>query len=115
MDFSITDDQQSLQALVKQILTEQATHEHLKKLEALANESGAWSVFYRELWQRLADAGITGIGLPEAAGGVGLGFVEIGLVLEQVGRTVAPVPASPTLVTAYVLANALPQALDGVA
>jgi alkylation response protein AidB-like acyl-CoA dehydrogenase len=117
MDFSITDDQQSLQALAKQILTEQASHEHLKKLEAIANESGAWSVFDRDLWQRLADAGITGIALPESVGGAGLGFVEIGLVLEQIGRAVAPVPAAPTLVTSYVLAknNVLPQALDGVA
>jgi alkylation response protein AidB-like acyl-CoA dehydrogenase len=41
--------------------------------------------------------------LPDSVGGAGLGFVEIGLVLEQVGRTVAPIPAAPTLVTAYVL------------
>jgi alkylation response protein AidB-like acyl-CoA dehydrogenase len=103
MDFSITEDQQSLQALAKQILTERATHDHLKKLEALSNESGSWSIFDRDLWRKLAEAGITGIGLPESAGGEGLGFIEIGLVLEQVGRAVAPIPAAPTLVTSYVL------------
>jgi len=112
MDFSITDDQQSLQGLAKQILTEQVTHDHLKKLEA-----GSWSIFDRELWQKLADAGIAGIAVPESAGGAGLGFIEVGLILEQVGRAVAPVPAAPTIVTSYVLARhgALPQALDGVA
>jgi alkylation response protein AidB-like acyl-CoA dehydrogenase len=117
MDFSITDDQQSLQDLAKQILTEQATHDHLKKLEALSNESGAWSIFDRDLWQKLADAGIAGIAVPESAGGAGLGFIEIGLILEQVGRAVAPVPAAPTLVTAYVLAKnkVFSDALDGVA
>ena len=117
MDFSITDDQQSLQDLAKQILTERATHDHLKKLEAVSDESGSWSIFDRELWQKLADAGITGIAVPESAGGAGLGFIEVGLVLEQVGRAVAPVPAAPTLVTSYVLAKngVLPQALEGVA
>lgn len=112
MDFSITEDQQSLQALAKQILTEQATHDHLKSLEA-----ESWSVFDRALWQKLADAGITGIAVPEAAGGAGLGFIEVGLILEQVGRTVAPVPAAATLVTSYVLAknNVFARALEGVA
>lgn len=98
MDFSITDDQQSLQTLVREILADVVTHDHLKKLEA-----DNWSIFDRELWQKLADAGITGIGLPEGVGGAGLGFVEIGLILEQVGRAVAPIPAAPTLITAYIL------------
>jgi alkylation response protein AidB-like acyl-CoA dehydrogenase len=112
MDFSITDDQQSLQTLVRDILTDVVTHDHLKKLEA-----DSWSIVDRDLWQKLADAGITGIAVPESAGGAGLGFIEVGLILEQVGRAVAPVPVAPTLVTSYVLAKngVLAQALDGVA
>ena len=100
MDFAITEDQQSLQKLARQILTERATHDQLKKLE-----SAGWSVFDRDLWTQLADAGITGIAVSEEAGGAGLGFLEVALVLEEVGRAVAPVPAAPTLVTAYVLAK----------
>ena len=100
MDFSLTDDQQSLRELARQILTEGATHEHLQQLE---RES--WSVFDRPLWQRLADAGITGIAVPESLGGGGLGFLELAVVFEEVGRTVAPVPAVPTLATAFVLAK----------
>ncbi|MBV9293535.1 MAG: acyl-CoA/acyl-ACP dehydrogenase [Frankiales bacterium] len=118
MDFSITDDQRSLRDLARQILAEQVTHDHLKSLEAAAHETGRWSVFDRDLWRRLADAGITGIAVPEEHGGAGLGFLELGLVLEQIGRTVAPVPAVATLVTAYVLgqAKAAPaDVLSGVA
>jgi 3-oxocholest-4-en-26-oyl-CoA dehydrogenase beta subunit len=100
MDFSLTDDQQSLRDLARQILTEGATHEHLQQLERQA-----WSVFDRALWQRLADAGITGIAVPESFGGGGLGFLELAVVFEEVGRAVAPVPAGPTLATAYVLAK----------
>ncbi|HET7309753.1 MAG TPA: acyl-CoA dehydrogenase family protein [Mycobacteriales bacterium] len=98
MDFGLTDDQKSLRALAREILADVATHDHLKDLE-----SAGWSVFDRDLWQKLAAAGITGIAVPEAQGGGGLGFLELSLVFEEVGRTVAPVPAVPTLTTAFVL------------
>ncbi|MDQ1697708.1 MAG: 3-oxocholest-4-en-26-oyl-CoA dehydrogenase beta subunit [Frankiaceae bacterium] len=112
MDFSISDDQKSLQQLAHTILGEQATHDHLKTLEA-----GSWSVFDRPLWSRLAEAGLVGIAVSEEQGGAGLGFLDLAIVLEEVGRAVAPVPAVATLVTAYVLAQAGVGAarLDGVA
>jgi alkylation response protein AidB-like acyl-CoA dehydrogenase len=112
MDFSLTDDQKSLRDLARQILSEGATHEHLQQLE---RES--WSVFDRPLWQKLATAGITGIAVPDEHGGGGLGFLEISLVCEEVGRAVAPVPVVPTLVTAYVLSahKAATDVLAGVA
>ena len=97
MNFGLTEDQLSLQKLVREILTDVATHDHLKKLEA-----ESWSVFDRDLWRQLAQAGVTGIALPESVGGAGLGFLELALVLEQVGRFVAPVPAASSLVTGYV-------------
>src|SRR3954454_12708059 len=112
MDFSLSNDQKSLRDLARQILTEGATNEHLQQLE-----KESWSVFDRPLWQKLATAGITGIAVPEEHGGGGLGFLELSLVLEEVGRALAPVPAVPTLVTAYVLGlhKAATDALGGVA
>jgi 3-oxocholest-4-en-26-oyl-CoA dehydrogenase beta subunit len=98
VDFALTEDQVSLQKLVREVLADNATHEHLKRLEA-----DSWSVFDRDLWRQLAQAGVTGIAVPESAGGAGLGFVEVALVLEQIGRAVAPVPAASSLVTGYVL------------
>jgi alkylation response protein AidB-like acyl-CoA dehydrogenase len=50
-----------------------------------------------ELWQTLAGAGLVGISLPEKVGGGGLGFLESCIVLEEVGRTAAPVPALAVL------------------
>ena len=112
MDFSLTDDQTSLRDLARRILADTATHEHLKQLEA-----GGWSVFDRALWGKLAEAGITGIAIPEAQGGGGLGFLELAVVWEEVGRTVAPVPSVATLATAYVLGKhgAASDVLPGVA
>jgi alkylation response protein AidB-like acyl-CoA dehydrogenase len=109
MDFAFSDDQLALQGLAREILTEQATHEHLKTLEA---EGG--SVYDAGLWKQLAAAGITGIGVPEERGGAGLGFLDLAVIFEEVGRTVAPVPAVPTLVTAYVLGRRAPDVAAGL-
>src|SRR3954462_15912345 len=112
MDFSLTDDQKSLRALAREILVDGAPHEHLHQLE-----KESWSVFDRPLWQKLATTGTTGIAVPEEQGGGGLSFLELSIVFEEVGRSVAPVPAVPTLVTAYVLGlhKAATDVLGGVA
>jgi alkylation response protein AidB-like acyl-CoA dehydrogenase len=107
MDFAYTDDQASLQGLAHEILSERAGHEHLKELEA-----ASFSVFDRDLWHRLATAGLTGLAIPEVHGGAGLGFLELAALFEEVGRAVAPVPAVATLTTAYVLARGAPTLVD---
>jgi alkylation response protein AidB-like acyl-CoA dehydrogenase len=116
MDFAFSEDQGALQALAHEILTEQCTHEHLKSLEA-ASSNG--SVYDAQLWKQLAASGLTGIGVPEEHGGAGLGFLDLSVIFDEVGRAVAPVPAVATLVTAYVLSKSAPDAvaslLPGVA
>jgi alkylation response protein AidB-like acyl-CoA dehydrogenase len=87
MDFSFTDEQQAIAALAKQILGDGATHERLRQIER-----GSGPRFDRDLWRRLAEAGLVGVGIPETHGGGGLGFIELMLVLEEIGRTAAPVP-----------------------
>ena len=86
MDFSFSEEQEDLKGLAKQILEGELTNERLKEVE------GGEDNFDRELWAKLAEAGVLGIAVPEAHGGGGYGFLETALVLEQVGRTVAPVP-----------------------
>jgi acyl-CoA dehydrogenase len=79
----------------------------------LADDDG----FDRDLWSALAEAGIIGISIPESAGGAGLGFLETCIVLEEVGRTAAPIPALAVMglaAPALVQFDAL-DALDGVA
>ncbi|WP_326558054.1 acyl-CoA dehydrogenase family protein [Micromonospora sp. NBC_01796] len=45
------------------------------------------------LWRRLGtDLGLAGLAVPEALGGAGAGFREVAVVLEELGRAVAPVP-----------------------
>jgi 3-oxocholest-4-en-26-oyl-CoA dehydrogenase beta subunit len=108
MDFAFTDDQLSLQGLAHEILTEQVTNDHLKSLDRAASEAGTISVFDRGLWKQLADAGLTGIAVPEECGGAGLGFLDLAVIFEEIGRAVAPVPAVATMTTAYVLSRSAP-------
>ncbi len=94
MDFAFTEDQNSIRDLVKQLLTDIVTDESLK---ALAKE-GTW--FHERAWRQLAESEMLGLAIPEAYGGAGMGLTELCLLLQQVGRTVAPIPAIETLVSA---------------
>ncbi len=92
MDFSLSDEQQAIADLSTQLLADQATPARIKELE-----NGDDLVFDRALWASLAQANLLGVAIPEAQGGLGFGPVELGLLLEQVGRTAAPIPALATL------------------
>ena len=93
MDFSFTPEQQAIAALAKQILDDGATHERLRQVERSGGPR-----FDQTLWRRLAEAGLVGVAIPEAHGGGGLGFIELMLVLEEIGRHAAPVPYLETAV-----------------
>jgi alkylation response protein AidB-like acyl-CoA dehydrogenase len=111
MDFSFTSDQQDLRELAAKILSDATTLERTK--EVVAESDG----FDRTLWAALADAGIIGISLPESVGGAGLGFIETCIVLEEVGRTAAPIPALAVMALAApaLVEFGATDALDGVA
>ena len=57
------------------------------------------------LWQKIADLGWLGMALPERYGGQELPLVYLGLVLEEVGRTLAPLPLHSTMVAALTIAQ----------
>lgn len=92
MDFALTDDQKQLQGLARQILGDRVTHDHLKQVEA-------GDGLDRSTWDELAKAGLVGIACSPDFGGGGLGFVEVAVILEEIGRHVAPVPYLSSVVT----------------
>jgi alkylation response protein AidB-like acyl-CoA dehydrogenase len=92
MDFSFSEDQEALRQLARKIFDDHCTHERLKAVEG----SPEW--FDRGVWSELARASLLGVALPEDVGGGGLGFVELCILLEEVGRAVVPIPAWATLV-----------------
>jgi alkylation response protein AidB-like acyl-CoA dehydrogenase len=67
-------------------------------------DSGSPDRFDRLAWREMAEMGWTGIIIPEELGGTGLGYLTLGIVLEETGRTLT---ASPLLSTALIAASAL--------
>jgi len=92
MDLSYTADQESLRALARQVLADHATPQRIAEVEASEERVD------RALWAALARAGLLGLSVPEEQGGSGLGIVDLCILLEEVGRAVAPVPVYGTLV-----------------
>ena len=92
MDFSLSEDQRALRELARKMLDELATHERLKAVKATSERID------RELWRELAKANLLGVAIEERFGGNGTGLTELAIVLEEIGRAVAPVPIYPTLV-----------------
>ncbi len=92
MDFSFTEEQEAIRALAAEILGAELTQERLRAAEREADWSDA------ALWQKLAEANLLGVAIPEAYGGMGMGFLELCVLLEQVGRHVVPGSWLATLV-----------------
>jgi alkylation response protein AidB-like acyl-CoA dehydrogenase len=91
MDFTFTEEQETITKVARQLFEHRATPEHLTELEAGDVRYDA------ALWRELATSDLLGIALPEKVGGSGHGFVELALLLAEVGWSVAPVPAYATL------------------
>jgi 3-oxocholest-4-en-26-oyl-CoA dehydrogenase beta subunit len=103
MDFGRSEQQDEIAGLARRILEDKATVALLRDVEA-----GDGERFDRGIWDALAEANLLGVALPTDVGGSGLGIIEQCLVLEQVGRTVAPVP-----VWASIVLGAMPVARFG--
>jgi len=92
MDFSFTEDQETVGKVARQLFEHRATPEHLTEVESGETR------FDAPLWSELASSDLLGIALPESVGGSGGGFLDLGLLLSEVGWSVAPVPLYATLV-----------------
>ena len=105
MDFDLSDEQQATIDVAAKLLGDKSTPEAIRAVEQADGLR-----FDRDLWAAMADAGLLGIAVPAEHGGAGLGVLELAMVLEEVGRRTAPVPAVATLAL-----GALPLARYGTA
>jgi 3-oxocholest-4-en-26-oyl-CoA dehydrogenase beta subunit len=91
MDFTFNEEQLAVSEAADGLFAGLVTPERVQEVEASEER------FDRELWARLAQADVLGLSLPESFGGGGYGMVELALVLEAQGRSVAPVPLWATI------------------
>jgi alkylation response protein AidB-like acyl-CoA dehydrogenase len=100
MALVLTEEQSMLRDSARGLISDKAPVSHLRQLRDTKDATG----FSRELWKTFAEMGFTGLLVPEDFGGSGLGCVEAGVVMEEIGRTLMP---SPFLSTAVLAASAL--------
>ncbi|WP_063007314.1 acyl-CoA dehydrogenase family protein [Nocardia kruczakiae] len=86
MDFELTDEQVMLGETVRDLLAR--AYDPESRLKVLDTELG-WS---RDVWSQLAELGVLGLSFSEEDGGVGAGPVETMVVMEEIGRRLAPEP-----------------------
>ena len=102
MDLSLSDEQQ-------QIADSAATFLHeASAMPAVRAASESASGLDSELWRGMAELGWCGVHLPESAGGLGLGLVELVLLQEQLGRQLACVPFFDSVALAATVLRELP-------
>ncbi|HVV10502.1 acyl-CoA dehydrogenase family protein [Amycolatopsis sp.] len=107
MSVSFTEEQEDLRRLVRRFCTEQSPSKEIRRVL----ESGqGWD---RGLWSRLAaQLGLQGVAIPAEYGGAGGGPVELGIVLEELGRALL---VSPYLSSVALAGQALTSSADEAA
>jgi alkylation response protein AidB-like acyl-CoA dehydrogenase len=93
MPFVLTPDQESIRDTARRFARERAPVAHLRRLRDTADPAA----FSRDLWREMASLGFAGLTLPPEHGGSGMGFAELGLLLEELGRTLCPTPLLSTV------------------
>jgi len=100
MNFSLSEDQRMLVEAAQGFTRKQSPVSRMRKLR---DDPIGWSP---EVWRQIGDLGWLGLPFPEAVGGIGGKFVDLALVLEQLGATLVPEPIVPSLVAGIAIAAA---------
>ena len=99
MDFGLTDDQREIQRTARSLLAERAKPERVREhAEARTTDL--------ELWRELCELGWPGIAISEEHGGGGLGRIELSILCEELGRSLAPVPFLPSVMASTMIEHA---------
>ena len=102
MDFALDEDQVALQGVLREFLADRSPEAAVRA--QLEDPAG----YDRDLWDLMASQlGLCGMAIPEEYGGAGFGFFELGLVLEELGRSLAVSPFFASCVMAAQLLLAL--------
>ena len=95
----LTPDEEALRNAARKFLGAECSTALVRRMEKDAKG------YPEELWKKTAELGWQGMALPEKYGGLDLPLVQLALILEEVGRAVAPLPLHSTVVAALTLAR----------
>ena len=91
MDFSYSEEQEIFRKSVREFLKKECPKDKVRSLEE--DEKG----YDPEMWRKMAELGWTGVILPEEYGGVGGEFMDLALLMEEIGKNILPSPLLPTI------------------
>src|ERR1700683_5031614 len=99
MDFGLTDDQREIQRTARDLLSERARPERVREHAEAGTQD-------ESLWRELCELGWPGIAIAEEHGGQGLGRIELSILCEELGRSLAPVPFLSSALAATLIEHA---------
>ena len=91
MNFNFSEDQLLMKEEVKKLLDKE------NSVKRNRNVLEGEEKFDKELWNQLVQMGLTATTIPEEYGGIGMGFLELCVIAEELGRGIAPVPFSSSV------------------
>jgi alkylation response protein AidB-like acyl-CoA dehydrogenase len=94
MDLGLTEEQEILKNTARDFLEKEVPESYVRQMEE--DETG----YSPEVWRKMAEQGWQGIIIPEEYGGVGFGFLDLIVLLEEFGRALVPGPFIPTMIAA---------------
>ena len=100
MDILPSEEEQLLKNAARDFLEAEVSTALVREMEL--DENG----YPPDLWRQMADLGWLGLAIPEEYGGQGLPLTYLGMVMEELGRVLAPVPLHSTMVAALTIAEA---------
>jgi len=93
MALVLTEEQELLRQTARELVSARSSLKRIRQLRDGHDPTG----FSRELWNEMARLGWVGILVPEPYGGAGLGYTELMVVLEELGRGLVPEPMLSTV------------------
>ena len=92
MNFDFSDDQKLLRDQARKFLQDKCDRSVVRSI--LEDNKQKYS---KELWKDICEMGWTGTVIPEEYGGLGLGMLELCVIAEELGRSLAPIPFSSSI------------------
>jgi alkylation response protein AidB-like acyl-CoA dehydrogenase len=99
VDFGLTDDQKEIQRTARELLADRSRFERVREHAESGRSDDA-------LWRELCELGWPGIAISETHGGQGLGLIELAILCEELGATVAAVPFLPSVLASTLIEHA---------
>src|SRR5690606_26174402 len=98
MDFSLSEDHEALRDSAANFLNKEVDHSALLIPKATVEQAG-----YDKLWPQMVELGWPAIVVPESYGGLGMSYIDLIMIIGEMGRTLAAAPLFGTLAGSWMI------------